>query len=83
MKKIKLFFFLIFFSVSSCENLKANIKNEIITIVGNEIITSFDIENKINTILFLANQPVNQENINQVKNRAIKSLVNYKLKRQN
>ena len=61
--------------------MKANIKNEIITIVGNEIITSFDIENKINTILFLANQPVNQENINQVKNRAIKSLVNYKLKK--
>ena len=61
--------------------MKANIKNEIITIVGNEIITSFDIENKINTILFLANQPVNQENINQVKNRAIKSLINYKLKK--
>ena len=63
------------------ENLKANIKNEIIASVGNEIITSFELENKINTILFLANQPINQENINQVKNRAIKSLVNYKLKK--
>ena len=82
MKQVKLFFFfLLFVSVSYYGNLSASLKSKIIASVGNEIITSFDLENKINTILFLANQPVNQENINQVKNRAIKSLINYKLKK--
>ena len=67
--------------MSSYGNLNANLQSRIIASVGNEIITSFELENKINTILFLANQPINQENINQVKNRAIKSLINYKLKK--
>ena len=53
--------------MSSYGNLNANLQSRIIASVGNEIITSFELENKINTILFLANQPINQENINQVK----------------
>ena len=66
MKKIKLFFSY-FFSVSSCDNLKAKIKNEIITIVENDIITIYEIRNKINTILFFSKKPVNQKNINRTK----------------
>lgn len=56
-----------------------SIKNSIIAKVGNEIITSFELENKIKTILFFSNQNVNQENIDKVKRQALKSLINSKL----
>ena len=64
-----------------CNNniAKTSIKNNIIAKVGNEIITSFELENKIKTILFFSNQEVNQLNVDRVKGKALKSLINSKL----
>ncbi len=59
--------------------VSASIKNSIIAKVGNEIITSFELENKIKTILFFSSQELNQKNVNQVKSQALKSLINSKL----
>lgn len=57
-------------------------ENKIIVKVNNDIITSFDLKNKIRTILFLANQSINQENINKTKIAALKQMINLKLKNQ-
>ena len=60
----------------------SSINNKIVVKVGNEIITSYELENKIRTILFLSNQQINQTNINKVKKKALNDLVNKKLKKE-
>ena len=60
----------------------STINNKIIVKVGNEIVTSFELENKIRTILFLSNQQIDQVNINKVKKKAISDLINKKLKKE-
>ena len=45
----------------------ANIKNNIVLKVENEIVTNYEIKNKILSSLILSNQLVNQENINKTK----------------
>ena len=66
MKLVKIFFIskilLIFCFFNSSFG---SIKNDIIAKVGEEIITSFDLENKIKITLILAKQEINQENINK------------------
>ena len=70
-----------FFLVSTFFQISyASIKSNIIAKVGNEIITSFELENKIKTTLLLSNRELSQSNIDQVKNYAFKSLINLKLK---
>jgi len=58
------------------------ISSKIIANVGNEIITSYEIKNKIKIILFLSGQDINQDNINKTKESSFTSLVNYKIKKQ-
>tara|TARA_B100000963_G_scaffold360919_1_gene393871 strand:- start:1179 stop:2132 length:954 start_codon:yes stop_codon:yes gene_type:complete len=65
--------------ISENNSVYASIKSSIIAKVGNEIVTSFELENKIKTILFFSNQEVNQKNIDQVKGQALKSLIDTKL----
>ena len=60
----------------------STINNKIVAKVGNEIVTSFELENKIRTILFLSNQQIDQVNINKVKKKAISDLINKKLKKE-
>ena len=71
-------FFLIFYQINSL----AAIKNKIIAKVGNEIVTSYELESKIKSILILSNNEINQENIDKVKNIALKDLINLKLKKE-
>ena len=73
--KIYLIFFLFF------PNIVYAIQNSIIANVDNQIITSFELKNKILTILLLSNQDINQNNINLSKNEAMRSLINTKLKK--
>ncbi len=56
-------------------------KNKIVARVENQIISSYELKNKIKIILFLTNQELNQENINFTKNKALKQLIDYKLKK--
>lgn len=82
-KENTIIFFLflkIFFLISF--NLNAQIQNKILANIGNQIISSYELKNKVITVLILRNQSVNQENINLVKNQAMRNLVNYKLKKQ-
>ena len=69
-------FIIIFFLFIS--NAKSEVK--IIAQVGTEIITNYDLKNKIRTILFLTNQELNQQNINNAKNNSIQDLINLKIK---
>ena len=65
MKKIIIFvnFFLIIFSI----NLFDFIKNNIVLKVENEIVTNYEIKNKIISTLVLSNQEINQKNIDSLK----------------
>ena len=77
--KIKLVILVMTFFVFG-NNLYAEIKNSIIAKIGNEIITNFDIENKIKTNLYLSGEEINQQNVNKIKAVTLKSLINLKLK---
>ena len=77
--KIKLVILVMTFFVFE-NNVYAEIKNSIIAKIGNEIITNYDIENKIKTNLYLSGEEINQQNVNKIKALTLKSLINLKLK---
>ena len=72
MKKIINLIFISF--LLSSANIKAQISSSIVATIGNEIITTIDVENEIRTMLLLSNKKINQSNINMIKGTAIKSL---------
>ena len=55
--------------------------NSILVKVGNEIITSHEVKNKILTNLVLNNKEINQENINKQKSEILDVLITQKLKK--
>ena len=67
MKKLyfSFLFFLYFFQQSSF----ASVENSIVVKIDNQIITNFEIKNKIISTLILSNQELNQTNINSLKNK--------------
>ena len=76
---IKIFcFLLLFFSNNFFANASSN---KIIVKIDNNIVTSYELKNKIRTALFLSNQNLNQENINKTKNQALSFLINMKIKK--
>lgn len=77
----KLFFTIFFLIIFKFTESFSSINNKIIAKVGNDIITSYELENKIRTILFLSKKEINQNNINQVKQKAINDLINKKLQK--
>jgi len=76
--KISIIFFFFIFFLNGISNAK--IENKIIAKVGNEVITSFEIKNKILRTLILNNSNINQENIDKLKEQVLDNLVNIKLK---
>ena len=79
-KIFKIFFIIFYLTLSNNLSSFSSIKNNIIAKVGNEIITLVELENKVNTTLILANQKINQENINKLKNISLKRLIDLKIK---
>ena len=77
--KIKDFIILFFFFIFLSDQVDA-ITNKIVLKVENEIITNYEVKNKILTSLVLAGDEINQENINKLKKQAIESLIQNKLK---
>jgi peptidyl-prolyl cis-trans isomerase SurA len=76
---IKIFcFLLLFFSNNFFANASAN---KIIAKIDNNIVTSYELKNKIRTAIFLSNQSLNQENIDKTKNQALSYLINMKIKK--
>ena len=57
-----------------------NGENKIVLKVGNKIITSYEVKNKILRSLFLSNTEVNQKNINNIKSQILENLILLKLK---
>jgi len=73
---VLLFLFLsLFFS-----NILAN-ESKIIVKIDNQIITSYELKNKILTNIILLNEELNQNNINKNKKLALDSLINSRIKR--
>ncbi len=82
MKRIKFIIFKICIIIFFVTPLKASNNFKIITKVGNEIITSYELENKIKITLFLAGEELNQSNITEIKNLSLKALINNRLKKE-
>ena len=76
---MKKFVFLIFI-LSFQKDLIAAVENKIIIKIENQIITSFDIKNKIKSSLVLSNQELSQNNIDKIKSQVVDSLINLNLK---
>ena len=79
---LKLCNFLILFFFTILNSNSYTNENKILVKVGNEIITSYDLENEIRTNLILSKKIINQENINLVKDISVKNLINNTIKMQ-
>ena len=77
-KKILILSLFILFLVSNASI--SSINNKIIVKVENKTITSFELKNKINTLLISSNREINQANVNKIKRSALNSLINLKIK---
>ena len=80
MKKKIIFFIVIL--LSQFIPVLGSISNKIIVNVGTEIVTSYELKNKIKIILFLSGQELTQNNIDRAKKASLTSLINYKIKKQ-
>ena len=58
----------------------ANFENSIVVKVDDQIITNFEIKNKILSNLILSNKEINQVNIDSLKRKAVDSLIQSKIK---
>ena len=76
---LKIILLIIFLNIKI--NAVAETKNKIIASVDNQIVSSYELKNKVKTTLFLANQNFNQENVNLIKQKALQQLIDYKLKK--
>ena len=74
---------LVFFLYLISYNYIANAieTNKIVVKIDNELITKFDIKNKIITTLVLAEKEVNQENIDNLKRKSLEDLIRNRLKK--
>ena len=79
MKRLILFLIIIMLK----ENISfASIQNKILVNIGNQIITSYELKNRVKTFLILNNKELNQANIDVTKNEALNFLINLKLKKE-
>ena len=80
-KKLTIIKILILSFFFNLNYLYANLQNKIIADVENEIISSYELKNKIRTTIIFNKDIINQESINKTKNQALKALINLKLKK--
>ena len=81
MKKKKFYIFLLIILSFFQLNLYAKKNLNIIAKIDNELITSYDVKNKIITTLVLSKKEINQENINSLKKNALENLIINRLKK--
>lgn len=80
MRLIKLFLITsLFLYYNFTSNLYGVIKNNIAIKVENQIITNYEIRNKILTSIVLAGKEINQSNIDNFKKQSVSSLIDQKL----
>ena len=80
-QKKNLSIFILIFLVLIPKISYANIKNKIIVKVDNQIITNYEIKNKILSSLILTNQDINQQSIDLLKKQTLENLIQLKLKK--
>ena len=78
---IKIFCILVVFTFSLVTKANTVTSNKIIANIDDQIISSFELKNRVKTILFLGRQELNQSNVNKTKNEAMRYLINSKLKK--
>ncbi len=78
---MKQFLFFLIFIILKENTSFASIQNKILVNVGNQIITSYELKNRVKTILILSNKELNQDNVNRTKSEALNFLINSKLKK--
>lgn len=82
MRKINFILSIFYFSLFLNNNfLQAELQNRVIAKVESQSISSFELKNKIKTILFLTKQEINQTTINSTQREALQALINLKLKK--
>ena len=79
MRNLYLFILLILINFFYNEPISAKLENNIVLKVENEIITKYEIKNKILSSLVLSGQEINQENINRYKKSTLENLIQLKL----
>tara|TARA_B100000886_G_scaffold338063_1_gene300112 strand:+ start:2596 stop:3531 length:936 start_codon:yes stop_codon:yes gene_type:complete len=80
---IKKFFYISIFIIiflDPNESFSA-IKNKIIVKVDNQIVTNYELKNKILSFLILGNKEINQKSINLLKKQMLENLIQLKLKK--
>ena len=79
MKKIK-YIFLIFFLIANFnENLKSQDIQAIAVIVNDEVISRYDVNQRVRLILVTSGIPATEENIKRIEEQAIKALIDEKI----
>ena len=76
-KRFITIFFLFLLNFGNSEALQ----NKILVKIENEVISTYELKNKINTIITLSNKKVNQKNVDKLKKIAADQLINTKLKK--
>ena len=76
-KRFITIFFLFLLNFGNSEALQ----NKILVKIENEVISTYELKNKINTIITLSNKKVNQKNVDKLKKIAVDQLINTKLKK--
>jgi len=79
--KIKKIIFIIILALLSLNNANALIKDSIYITVGNEVITQSDIINEIKMLVILSNQIYTEENKDQLRSLAVKSIIRRNIKK--
>ena len=79
-KKVSIFFFIVFFFLFQNKQVFAQIDNAIIISVGDYPITRLDLFNEVKLIAILSNTVINENNKQQIKSLAVKSLIKRNIK---
>jgi parvulin-like peptidyl-prolyl isomerase len=74
-------YILLFLNVINLAELKSQIINNIVVKVGGLLISSVDVQNEIITNLVINKKEITQSNIDNVKNYALKNLINKSIKK--
>jgi len=81
LNSLAVFIFILINNFFVFSNLQSQINNDILVKVGEQLITTIDLQNDVITNLVINKQEVNQNNINNTKDYSIKKLINKAIKR--
>ena len=78
-KKIKYIFLIFFLIVNFNENLKSQDIQAIAVIVNDEVISRYDVNQRVRLILVTSGIPATEENVKRIEEQAIKALIDEKI----